>query len=141
MGRVTSPAAIHIAVAALVRYGRVLLVHRHPLRENYPDCWDLPGGHVESGETPTEAARRECREELGIELGRMQPFAIGCSDPRLALHAVLADSWRGEPRNCAPDEHDDLGWFTPEEMGDLVLADAAMLPSLVRAMRAVSALS
>ena len=44
--------------AALLRDGRVLLVHRHPLRENYPDCWDLPGGHVESGETPTEAARR-----------------------------------------------------------------------------------
>ena len=32
--------------------GRVLMVHRHPDRRWYPDCWDLIGGHIEPGESP-----------------------------------------------------------------------------------------
>ena len=42
--------------------GRILLV-----QPTYKDYWDLPGGYVETGETPTQAAAREVREELGIE--------------------------------------------------------------------------
>lgn len=43
--------------------GRVLLVHRRDM-----DVWELPGGGVESGELPTEAAVREVREESGLEV-------------------------------------------------------------------------
>jgi ADP-ribose pyrophosphatase YjhB (NUDIX family) len=41
--------------------GRVLLV-----KPTDKDGWDLPGGYVEPGERPKQAARREVREELGI---------------------------------------------------------------------------
>jgi 8-oxo-dGTP diphosphatase len=43
--------------------GRVLLCHRRDL-----DCWNLPGGGLESGELPTQAAVRETREETGLEV-------------------------------------------------------------------------
>ena len=43
--------------------GRVLLIRR---RDN--GCWALPGGCQELGETPAEGARRECREETGLEV-------------------------------------------------------------------------
>lgn len=57
---------MRIAVVALVAHDRVLLVHRHPSRQNFPDLWDLPGGHVEDGEDWSDAAARECLEELGV---------------------------------------------------------------------------
>ena len=41
--------------------GRILLV-----QPTYKDHWDIPGGYVETGETPAQAAAREVREELGI---------------------------------------------------------------------------
>lgn len=41
--------------------GRVLLVE-----PNYKDYWDIPGGIIEVGETPSEACAREITEELGL---------------------------------------------------------------------------
>jgi 8-oxo-dGTP diphosphatase len=42
--------------------GRVLLV-----RPTYKPDWDIPGGYLHPGETPSEAAAREVSEELGIK--------------------------------------------------------------------------
>lgn len=121
---------ILIAGAVLVRDGRVLLGHRHPQRQWYPNCWDVVGGHVEEGETPEDALRRECREELGVEVEEFVPLDIKFSDPSLTMKAFLVTRWRGEPTNTAPDEHDDLAWFTADEIADLTLADSASRATL-----------
>ena len=56
----------HAYVAAGVLFfddaDRILLV-----APTYKDHWDIPGGYVETGETPAQAAAREVREELGIK--------------------------------------------------------------------------
>ncbi|MFC6596393.1 NUDIX hydrolase [Kitasatospora paranensis] len=48
--------------------GRVLLV-----KPTYKPGWEIPGGYVHPGETPSEAAAREVREELGVTppIGRL----------------------------------------------------------------------
>ena len=59
--------ASEVVVGALVRDGRVLLGHRGPGRLHFPDCWALPGGHVEADEDPIHALVRELREEIGVD--------------------------------------------------------------------------
>lgn len=124
-----------LAVAALVRDGRVLLVHRRPSRRWYPDCWDLVGGHVERGESPHEAVRRECLEELGIRIHDPRPIAMEVGDPTLDVHAFLVTRWDGDPANVAPEEHDDLGWFQPRDLPDLEMAHPASVPRIQSAIR------
>lgn len=47
------------------------------LKHSYgPAVWALPGGGLNRGEDPLEAARREMREELGIELARLVSVAV-----------------------------------------------------------------
>jgi len=62
------PDAPHgIAVIALTdRTGAVLLHLRDPDARAEPGQWALPGGHVEPGEAPAQAAARELVEETGL---------------------------------------------------------------------------
>ena len=124
-----------IAVAALVRDGLVLLAHRHPARRWYPDCWDLVGGHVESGELPHQAVRRECLEELGVQVHDAVPIPMTFSDPALEMHAFPVTRWAGDPVNAAPEEHDDLRWFRPGDLAGLAMADPASLSGIRSAVR------
>ena len=51
----------HKYAVIIARYKGKLLWCRHQDR----DTWEIPGGHIETGETALEAARRELREETG----------------------------------------------------------------------------
>ena len=52
--------------------GRILLLRRAEDDANRPGEWDLPGGGIESGEPPAEAALREAAEEAGLMLQAAQ---------------------------------------------------------------------
>jgi 8-oxo-dGTP diphosphatase len=120
----------------LLRDGRVLLGHRQPERAWYPDCWDVPGGHVQAGESKAHALRRELTEELGVTLVAVPPavphHVIEAPDYRLSLYVVR--DWIGEPANTAPDEHDRIAWFSMAEVGAIALADRRLLGALAAAL-------
>lgn len=122
-----------VVVGALVRRGRVLLVHRSPTRRAYPDVWDLPGGHRETGESELDALARELREELGVQVAtgsasHLCRLHAGRGADSVLLSAWLIGDWQGTPTNVAPDEHDEIQWFRSEELP--ALAHAPLGPVL-----------
>jgi 8-oxo-dGTP pyrophosphatase MutT (NUDIX family) len=50
------------------RAGRLLLQLRDRAAPTYPGKWSIVGGHIEPGETPIAAARREMTEETGLQV-------------------------------------------------------------------------
>ncbi len=79
------------ASVALWRDGSVLLVQ--PKSGPYKGKWSLPGGHLAFGERLIEAARRELREETGIEATIGNPvgiFEIVVDQPEPAHFVVMA---------------------------------------------------
>ncbi|PJE26113.1 8-oxo-dGTP diphosphatase [Pseudooceanicola marinus] len=100
----TAPRPIPATIAAVIRDNQVLLVRR----ANPPDAgrWGFPGGKIEHGETPFEAATRELAEETGISAEPLRVFtAVDALDHDNAGHlrqhfiliAVLFRWTAGEP--------------------------------------------
>ena len=61
------------------------------------------------------------REELGVQMAEASAIPlcrldIGREGESVRLSAWLVDAWKGTPRNIAPDEHDEIRWFRPEEL-------------------------
>jgi 8-oxo-dGTP diphosphatase len=130
---------MHVVVTgALVENGAVLLVHRSPTRRAYPDLWDLPGGHVEAGESELQALAREMREELGVHIvaessSRVGDWHAGSGEDAVHVGVWQIGDWVGSPTNRAPDEHDDIAWVGISELGGLPLAHGD-LAALVRSL-------
>lgn len=82
--------------------------------------WELPGGKVEPGERPRDAAVREAWEELGVEVvlgGR-----VGGTWPLGATHEMLlwwAQVLPGQPPPAPVEDHDALRWLTLAELHEV----------------------
>ncbi len=78
--------------------------------------WHPPGGHLEFGETWEDCARRETREEAGIEIQNVR-FATALNDYQAeeSRHYITifmrADYLSGEPQTCEPEKCSGWEWY------------------------------
>ncbi|MCS6996237.1 MAG: (deoxy)nucleoside triphosphate pyrophosphohydrolase [Casimicrobiaceae bacterium] len=120
---------IEVAVA-IVRdaQGRILMAERLP-HQLSPGYWELPGGKIDPGETPLEAARRETLEETGLAIGDLRPFVrYEHLYPlrRLRLNFFLAGAYSGQAHGR---EGQRIAWVNP-----VAPEVAPILPSNYRAL-------
>lgn len=117
--------SVHVAVHD--GDGRLLLQKRSRFKDTSPGKWDISvGGHLDAGETYLEAALRECREEIGIEvreadledLGRHWFLENPLDRERVATYAARH---RG-PFAPNPGEVDEVRFLTAEEVGAWIAA-------------------
>lgn len=105
------------------------------LRDHHPDirnpgAWSLLGGGREPGDVSLEAtARRELREEAGLDLPALRAFAVEHvhePDGSLLPVQVFTGRWNGDPDALRLTEGVLLRWFRPEVMPRLRLGHATL---------------
>jgi 8-oxo-dGTP diphosphatase len=124
--------------------GFVLLTHRSEL-VHFGGTWSFPGGALEFGETPAQAALREIDEELGVpidavEIGPVVP-GMDHEDWRYTyVLGTLRPRWTDVPLRLNW-EAIAVSWVTPADMAALALHPDLRtdLPALLAAIDVASA--
>lgn len=126
--------------AAIIRdeLGRYLLV-----QETRPDMrgrWGLPGGHIDPGETPQEAAIRETREESGLKIEITDPTPVGGEPVAELDHRYYAFSGRVVGGTFEWNRAELLGgeWFYPDEVKVLDKENKTRNPHIYRLIKQAS---
>jgi len=87
----------------LIGDGAVLVEKRRADDDADPGLVLLPGGHVEDGESLDRALKREMREELGIQVGKMTPIRVryytASNGERQRIHYFRIKGWKGKIRS------------------------------------------
>jgi len=99
------------AVVIFDEEGRVLILLRPKAVRWSPGKWALPGGHIEEGESPVDAAVREVREETTLMINDPIEFHTSPNGE------VRYFTTRVNNANVVIDfEHDDFVWVYPEDL-------------------------
>ena len=111
------------AFAILERDGKILLARR--FNTGYADGqYQMPSGHVELNEYPIEAAAREAKEEVGVDIN-IKDLEFVHTSYRINQKDEAGDyvdfffkttKWSGEPSNMEPEKCDELIWVPITEL-------------------------
>jgi 8-oxo-dGTP diphosphatase len=113
-------------VSVIILYtssGHILLQHRTDDAFRLPGYWAFFGGGIEEGENPTEALKREIREELSYEVQK----------PKFLLAQKVRDGEDDNTKYVFVEQYHDqllqlgegqaMGWFLPDQTHALKMID------------------
>ena len=114
--------SFHVGAICVVERadGHILLVRQSYRR----DGWGFPGGLLRRREEPADAARRELREELGIDFELEGLPVVVIDSPMRRVDVVFnarlaAESDQPERTDHSP-EITEVGWFAPDGLPSLL---------------------
>ena len=127
-----------INVVALTENGRSIMVEQY--RFGVGSCTvETPGGMVDAGETPLQAAQRELKEETGYSGGKWK--SLGAVQPNPAIHSHLCHHFlaqgvvKNDPQDLGQGEAIAVHLYTIDQVR------AAIIDGTLRHVLAISALS
>lgn len=105
------------ALTFIIQDNKILLMRRANTKWS-DGLYTVPSGHIDEGESASQAAARETLEEVGITINPdTLKFAHVLHRQNTDSNNVyvdfffIASAWTGEPSNCEPENCDDVSWF------------------------------
>lgn len=118
----------------VVKDGKVLIGKRKSSHGDGEYAW--PGGHLEHLESIEECARRETREEVGIEIENIRFVRLMNNKKYAPKHyvdiAMISDWKSGEPQVLEPHKLESWEWRDPEDLPEPLFD---MIPSYFEALK------
>jgi len=115
--------------------GKLLMGKKDPAKGGvYLDCWHIPGGGLNEGESLEQAVEREVKEEVGIDISSYNLVLIsekgsGVAEKTLPsgekvlckmefniFRVDIGDKLAGEIETNLSDDLVEIRWFGPEEL-------------------------
>ncbi|MEK9153308.1 MAG: NUDIX domain-containing protein [Patescibacteria group bacterium] len=105
---------IHIAVK---KGGKFLILKKSASDKDDAGRWDLPGGGIEFGEQPFEAAIRETQEEAGIKVAITKILTTWAMpyEEKWSIEFLVEGKWLGGNIKLSP-EHSEYQWVSRQEL-------------------------
>jgi 8-oxo-dGTP diphosphatase len=124
-----------IATLVLLTHGDDVLLLRRPAGARFAGRWNGPGGHVEPGEDVKLAARRELREESGLDVEDLRLAAVIHESQAGQATVVFVFVGESEKRTLHPPRGLEVAWHPVRELAalDLMPDLAALLPRALAA--------
>lgn len=122
MANVERNKAVTAVYLFLKKEGKILIARRY--NTGYEDgSYQVPAGHIDAGELPTEAIIREAKEEIGVDLKKNDLRLVHASfRPKhdetgdRVDYFFQASRWSGKITNVEAHKCDDLRWVRPTEL-------------------------
>lgn len=112
-------------VGAIIKDSDRYLVGQRAAHKSQGGLWEFMGGKIELGETPERALRRECLEELALEIENERIIdSVIHEYPEKTIRLILIEC---NPKNgSVPQalEHQQIKWVTRDEMCTIEFAPA-----------------
>ena len=109
-------------IASVITKNSQYLICQRPLNKRHGGLWEFPGGKIRVGESNLDAARRELREELSVEVANTGKVLFTAADPGSPYIIEFVEvEIKGTPKAI---EHSEVRWCNWIEISQLSFAPA-----------------